>query len=292
MAAKEKYWVGGTSRAPGTAANWSTGDVVEEGDTLVWNDQAQQGMDGADLSNATPVACDCIVEDNYIFDLGSSGTPFSLNGFTYLHFASGGTSQAFFGIGASGADEGFDNVIVDTPNQRDPALTLKGSIDLLTLNNGKVAIDSTSTFTAASYIQVFGGELTIPAGVTVNTTNTTSISSGIITSSVTMETVNVGGGQFILDGTAGVNDLVRQTGGEFIWDADSSTIALADVHGGTFRTRKNRITRVMTAMRMHNNAIVDFSIGGLNITFTAGIKKYGVNEPISPKGTKIAWSAT
>lgn len=293
MAAKEKVWIAGTSKNPATVANWSTGDAVEEGDTLVFNDQAQQGMDGADLSNATPVACDVIVEPGYIFEIGSSGTAFSLNGYTYMQFSPGGSSQFFFGIGSTGANEGFQNLTVDTANQRDPVLTLKGGdIDLLTLMRGKMVIDSTCTLPAGSFVQTFGGEITVEASVTINTNNVFSVNGGIATTNTTLETLNLSAGQFILDGTAGINDIVRQTGGEFIWDADSSTIVLADVQNGTFRTRRNRITRTMTAMRMHNDAIVDFSIGGLNITFTTGIKKFGVNEPKSPAGTKIVWSAT
>lgn len=77
-------------------------------------------------------------------------------------------------------------------------------------------------------------------------------------------------------------------GGNFFWDAadqaNISTIALAEVYGGKFSTRKNRAGRTLTAGNSYGDGLFDFSIGGLNVTFTAPIRSYGTNPPRYPVG--------
>jgi len=106
------------------------------------------------------------------------------------------------------------------------------------------------------------------------------------------KTVNVSGGTLILSDAAGAATLLNQTGGEVILDSTGATIAIAEIHGGKFMTRQHRKTNTISVMRMYNNAVVDLSQGGINMTLTDGIIKLGQNDPIAPIGAKIVWTTT
>ena len=285
-------WLGGTSKNPAIDANWEGGSKPADGDTAIFNDQAQQGCDGADLSTGG-VTVAVIVEENFIYEIGSVGTPLQWSGFTLLYFGGNGTSSSYFGLGATSPTD-FDHVIVDSPSAKSDIVVVSGTIAKWTNRRGKASIDSSATVSSGGRIEVLGtagglpSELTIPSGVTVTGT-ITSVDGGKVTAGASTPTVYLDSGEFVLDGTAGIGTRLEQKGGTFYWDA-KSTIALAEVRGGVFKSRKNRVSRTMTEMWMYGDAVVDFRQGGLNTTFTAGIRVCGANQPMMPRGTKFSFA--
>lgn len=287
-------WLGGTSANPATDGNWEGGTKPANGDTVIFNDQAQQGCDGADLSAADPgITVAVIVEENFPYTIGSVGTPLQWNGFSLLSFAGNGTGSSYFGIGDTFALD-IDHVIVDSPSAKNDIVVVSDTIVRWTNRRGKASIDSGATVSSGGRIEVLGttggapSELTIPSGVTVTGT-ITSVDGGKVTTSAATPTVYLNAGEFVLDGTAGIGTRLEQRGGTFYWDA-KSTIALAEVRGGVFKSRKNRVSRTMTLMYMYDDAVVDFRQGGLNTTFTNGIRVCGANQPLMPRGTKYDFS--
>lgn len=268
-------WIGGTSTAYATDTNWSPVAVPATGVVLYYTDQAQQGMAGDDAAGKTH---DIIMDPGFIYAIGSSGVPFHPDAIGTLMYAANSILPSYFTTDVGD----IDRVVVDSQSTRDDLVNLNGTIVRIIVRRGKVLLDGASTVNGR--VSVEDGELTIPSGVTVAGLEL-SQNGGTISDSAGVPTVVKSGGEYVLDGTAGIGTYLEMHDGTFWWDASgSSTIALAELFGGAFKLRKDRAGRTLTAAHMYGNAVMDLRAGGHSITYTAPIRAYGNNQPMFPKG--------
>jgi hypothetical protein len=273
------FWTGTTSKVFALAANWNPAAIPSDGDTLVYNDDSTQGMDGGAIA-AKGFAV--IVDRGFVYEIGSSGTPFDpANGFTTIVFLASTILPCYFD--GSGT---IARLLVDTESNRDDLVNVQGTATDVTVRAGKTTLDSGATVTGS--IKVMGGTggangvLTVPSGATL-TNAEISVSGGKMTTGASLTTAIVNGGELILDGAAGVTTRLEAYDGVTWWDA-ASTIALAEIFGGALKTRKDRSGRTLTSGNMYGNGDIDFTYGGLSMTITNPIRAYGNKQPKFPKG--------
>lgn len=294
-----KTWIGSTSTSFTTAGNWSPSGIPADGDLLLFNDQATQAMDtDCDSASVGAKAFDVIVDRAYPYHCGSSSVKFGSTGdatnnkvFKTLYFAGSGLTPSYFDTGTGDTST---RVIVDTQSTKDDVINLSGngSWGDLVVRNGRAKLDLT---TITGRMQVFSGASTAQAILNVGAGNTLSsaelfISGGKVTCSSSPSKVTVMGGEFWLEGSAGVTTRLEMHGGVSYWMATtSSTIALAEIFGGTFKTTLDRSGRTLTNMNVYGTGVVDFSIGGFNITFTNPPRKLGVNDILMPPGSTVTF---
>lgn len=294
MADTVRVWKGGTSTNPATAANWDPATAIATGDTLIYNDEAGQLCDGGSFTAGEPgIDVFILVEESFPFTVGSSGTPLSFNGIQYMKFSGVGTGASYFATEATDfADLEMDNVVVNSPSTANPCVDLDGTIARLVNERGRTNIETGAV--VSGRLQVLGAisgspsVVTVPSGCTL-TGLYIAVDGGILNLSTSAIDIRQSGGEIVLGGTAGITSRHEQSGGVFYWDA-KSTIALAELSGGKFITRKNRLGRVLTASAVCGNAIMDVRIGGLNLTFTKNPVKYGDAQILRPSGLTMTGS--
>ncbi len=292
-----KVWIDtATDDDYNVANNWSPAGVPGDGDTLIFNDQALGPMtDNIDAATVGPKAFDVIVDRTFQHYIGASGDAFSTTGsgasicFGTLIFSGSGLTPSYFDANTG---DTCTRVVLDTQSASVDVLVLggAGSWGDFTLRNGKGKFAAT---TVTGRIQMLGGStnassvLNIPAGNTLSGTRTGIVSGRLVCGSAIPD-VNVSGGEFVLDGTVGIGTRLEMYGGTTFWDASaSSTIVLADIFGGTFTIRKDRIGRTLTNMGVYGSGIVDFSTGGHNVTFSNAPRIYGTNPMKMPQGMSV-----
>ncbi len=287
-------WLGGTSDDFNVAANWSPAAVPSNGDTLIFNDLAQQGI-FVNLDAATSVgkAFDVLVAPGFQFGIGTSALPFeAAEGFPLIVYQATTLVPAFFSADAA---KTITRAVVDTSSTTDNLVTFQGagSTTQVIVRQGKAALAST-TITSGGRIEVTGSqpgspaELNIPTGITLTAVDI-GLRSGTVNCSSDCINVNASGGEFNLKGGADMTALLL-TGGTCNWDAfdvsSPSTIGEAEILGGTFRIREDRAGRTLTNMNYYTGGTVDFKTGGLNVTYTNAPRNLG-GTWITPVGTSL-----
>lgn len=274
-----KIWLGSTDTDFDTAANWSPAGVPADGDTLVFNDQSTDGMDGQAVAAK---AFAIIVDRGFAHEIGTTGVPFDpANGITTLMFMGSTIKDCFFGESST-----ITLAVVDTDSAKNDLVNLDGTVTDLVVRSGQALLVGGSVITGSA--KVLGGmgggngKLTIPAGVTL-TNAEMSVKGGELNTSSAMTTCAVDGGLMILDASAGITGWLSVTDGTAWWDA-ASTIALAEIFGGAFKTRKDRLSRVLTNSNMYGSGDIDFTYGGLTMVLTNPIRAFGDRQPKFPRG--------
>ena len=290
-------WLGGTSDDFNVAANWSGVAVPSTGDTLIFNDLAQQGMfTNIDAGTTAGLAFIVLVATGFQYAIGTSALPFeAAEGFTTIVYSGSSLTPSFFSADGS---KTITRAVVDTAITKDDIVTFQGagSIDQVIVRQGKAALAAT-TITSGGRIEVTGSqpgapaELSIPTGITLTGTDI-GLREGKIDCSSDCINVNVSGGEFILNGGADMTALLL-TGGVCHWDAfnasAASTITEAEILGGTFRIRQDRQGRTLTNMNYYAGGTVDFKTGGLNVTYSNAPRNLG-GTFITPVGSSITVS--
>lgn len=238
-------------------ANWLGGSKPTTGNDLLFDHRGQY---------------DCLLNlDPSTMAFGTvTGTP----GFKKSLGASGNAFRPDSGIGTLdwAASEGvayfdteIDVVNVHSANQNANALVLDSSTggddyQLITVTDGNVTLSATATFVTAARIEVSGGRLTIPSGVTFAGTCDVIVSgTGAIDASATCPTIKTTGGVFNLNESAAAT-LVECDGGVFNW-ASAGTITTARVGpAGQFRITKD-VAKTLTTGYARGKAIVDLVLG-------------------------------
>ncbi len=286
-------WTGATDTDFNVAGNWAPSGVPSDGDTLIFNDESTKDLD-TNLSgtphNSKSYAM--LVEEGFTKQIGSSGTPLTPgNGFTTVMIR--GNSPGIF-IKAGSTD--IDRCVVDMITTKDDAFQIDGGevVDLIVMR-GKVAVAGSTTISGDVTVQGPAGsggdtvsKLTIPASCTLSGSEWF-VKGGVLQFSTSIPTLTCTGGKVYCAGSAGVSTRLEVGGtGEFWWDAGSSTIAVAHVNGGALKTRYNRVGRTLTSGFMYDDGVIDFRIGGSNMTITNSIRVFGKNMPMFPKGAAIS----
>jgi len=279
------------------AGNWTPAGVPADGDTLVYNDQADGPMDvNVDAASVGAKAHAVIVDPSFQYHIGSAAVPFSTQAsgnicFSTLIFAGSGITPSYFNADAA---DTCTRVMCDTKSATADVLVLggAGSWGDVILRDGKMKLNSA---TVTGRIQLLGGQqnaksvLNIPSGCTLTGTET-GVMGGELKCASAIPLITVGGGVFTLDGIIGIGTRLEMYGGTTYWDAGSaSVIALAEIFGGSLVTRKDRTGRTLTAGNVYGTGLMDFSVGGLNMTFTAPPRVYGSNPIRMPQGTTFTF---
>lgn len=280
-----KIFTGQTSTDGGLAANYDDNVAPATGDRIILNDQSTKDWVQGTLAGA--LTLDVIVDRGFTKTIGTSGAPMMPATLNTLIFAGNTISPCYFK-----GSTAINRVIVNSASQKDDLVNLQGSIGQIDVLAGKCLLASSPTVTGR--IKVVGSsggviaQLTIPSSTTL-TGCELYIEGGRLDVSSDVETIQVSGGEFILNGGADISVRLEMTGGITYWDASDtaapSTITLAEVMGGTLRTRMDRRGRTLTNCNVYADGDVDFSIGGCTMTISNPIRCFGSNRPKFPIGT-------
>lgn len=283
-----KWWVGSVSDDVNVAGNWDPSGVPADEDTLIYNEQAQRDC----LTNVTQAGKDFYleVERGFTRKIGASALPLKPDSFRRVHIR--GNSQ---GIYLQAGSTQIDYLELNSDSAKDDMVQIMGgSITDFTIIRGKMKLNTGVTLTGRANILGIGGDqnaiLNIDSGCTL-AGSTLTIGGGFVFASTTLVTALLNGGELTLEAAAGVSALLDADAGKIYWDSASSTIALARMRGNAaLMSRKNATGRTLTTGHQFEDGIFDFSVGGLQITFTNGIRVHGNRPPIMPMGAKYSFA--
>lgn len=296
MAATDFYYLGTASDNTFTTnANWdsslggSPDDDTSAQHTLYFNKESANQLTTS-ISRGTE-DYSIIADDGFGFWIGTSGTPFVCDDMSLLLWQANSTTSSYI----NPVDLG--RAVIDTQSTKNDALVLNPTTSHVstTVKNGRMSFGGTAILTSSIITVGSPGAtadtayLTIPSGLTA-TSCILVIYSGKVITSTTIPTVIMSGGELVLNGAAGVSTRLLMAGGVCYWDA-ASTIASAEVNGGTLKTRFNKRGRTFTAGSVYKGGLMDFSVGGLGMTFTAAPIDYTGGTGVRyPMGSKISRS--
>ena len=285
----DKIWRPSSADA-NVAGNYLPSGVPATNDTIYFTDEAAFPMTTNISAAFATKTLALVFEKGFAHYAGSSGLPMTCATWSQIIFEANTTFPSFFT-----STTATTKVCINTQSQLDNICEFNGSIGRVSLLSGRVGLNAAATVTNRIGIKAINGaaqpKLTIPAGVTL-TGIELAMNGGEVMCSAAIPKVKVENGQFTLAGSVGISGFVEMYGGVFYWDAadqaSPSVIALAEVYGGTFKTRLNRLGRTLTEGNCFGDGMFDFSIGGLNITFTNPIRAYGSNPPRYQVGASYA----
>lgn len=275
-----------------TAANWTPNGVPATAEAFSLNHLAQRALD-SNLNQSAKSFAGVVVTEDYPFQFGSSANKFQAN-ISSLAFAGGGSPGCYI----KGA---VTRAAVMAVTTADDVLTIEGSIQVLALRAGKIAVAGSSTQPAGSlwWVGALSGDeahydsskLTIASTVDLATNSTQlQIMGGSISCAANVAgTIAQAGGRFKLTDSATAALLLAQAG-LFEWESDG-TITMAHVAGSArFDGGAKDPVKTLTNMSVYDDAVADFS-RAFNTTFTNPIRRYGNATLIGPMGRTIAFAA-
>lgn len=284
-------WLGGTEGNENnfnTATNWST--VPADGDTLMFNDLSTASL----LDNIAVAAMgfDVIATSGFKYAIGTLGTEFTpANGLGTIIWSGTGIAPSYFEVPAT---KFIGRCLVNTNSNKDDLVQLSGAgkITQLTVMNGRVLLNEAilDDTDSRGRVQVLGGlgsenaRLSISPGCTL-TGSTVTISGGKLITATTLVDFVSTGGETVLNTAAGVSGTYEQHNGVVWWDA-ASTIANANVFGGTLAIRKDRVARTLTAGSVYPGGTIDFRTGNFGVTFTNALRNLG-GSYLYPVGSSV-----
>lgn len=283
-------WTGSTSTDFNVASNWAPSGVPANGDTLLFNDQAVNSL----LVNTTQAAktFDVFVDRGFAaYAIGTQANPLKPDAFNSIIFNASNLVQSFFQAGSTN----IARAVVNSASALNNGVVLQGTLVQIVVLSGKVGFAGTPTISGR--VQVVGSTGSSPSELTIPSASTLTgcefyVEGGKLDCSSDLETIHVADGEFIINGGMDITGRLEMTGGRTWWDAfdntSPSTVALAEILGGTFATRKERTGRTLTTCNMYGSGSVDFRIGGIGMTVTNPIRAFGTNQPVFPMGTSYA----
>lgn len=277
----KKYFTGATSGAYATATNWQGGVAPVDGDEIWLTELATQSL-ATGLTVAAVAWLKLVATRGYKHSLGSVGNEAEpANGIgTMIWEATGEGSEGHF-------DTEIDYAYIDTPAQGVGVImsgtTAGDEMTELHLRNGLVTLGANFDFVAAGRIQVDGGRLVIPAGVTMGASSRIIQTGGKITSAQTIINLILDGGEFVLDAAAAAT-LIAISGSGLLTHKSTGTIADLILSGGVLDTRTYDLARTITNAfgRAPARAIL-----GYDTAVTNGWKKCGYWAPEYSHGEVI-----
>jgi len=288
--ADTKTWIGGTSTAYATAANWDTVTVPATGDTIIYNHQAQQGcLTGCDAGSDGHTYPKVIVTSGYKYGLAANGDPLDPTAITKLYW-----SSAFAGTSYLKGD--IDDGTFESPTGEAGVVSIDGTLNHIALNGGKMHLTTNADLNSGDKLLVMTesrgvpSRLTIDSGVTLTTSHIVMNGGEIVTLAAPV-TLTVNGGHAILRGTAAATLINIDGDGVVDWDS-TGTIAMFHVRGdGLLRSIQYTRAKTLTEGHMYGNGRVDLrGKGGQLFTLTNGIFVHGANSPLFAPGSVVAVS--
>lgn len=276
--------------------------VPSDGDTAIFGKRATGPMTG-NLDQATwgAKALTVIVEEGFEHYIGESGNPWVLGAYNSLIFKAKNTNAKSYFRGDdtdAGKDGDFDRIFVDARQGKEDLVNIDTAgtspeVKDVFISSGSVTFAGATTFTG-TIVTADDGVCTIPSAC-VLTNAEINVHGGTFSLSSSAPDIEIAGGLFNFKGSnVDIATILRMYGGEFRWIAfdptNQSTIALAELYGGTFRTADDRGGRTLTTARMYRNAVMDLTRGGLALSLTNPVECYGANRPNFGTGAKYAKS--
>ncbi len=276
-----KTWIGdgGAATDASVAANWSAAGVPVNGDTLVFNEQAnRECVIAVAAANWAGIAFKIIETAGFRYWVGTGAEPFEpAEGITALLHSGAGLTPDYFQVPNAKAAAA---VLINTTATRDDKVVLSGAgeVTSLVVRQGKCKLNTltlASGGTATVLAPPGGGtsELYIPPSTTL-TGSVINVQGGRVRCESAFITVNQSDGEFIHGGAVNGTTL-NQYGGMFQWDATASTLTKVNGYGGSFRIAEAKSGRIITNIDTHPGHTLDMRIGGHLVTFTNPLRNYG-----------------
>ena len=283
------FWVGGTSTAWDTAANWSGGAVPSNSDTVVFTDSritVNQNVAGATTTN---VPLNIYLDPSYEGNLGSSGTylTFDASNITQVYIA--GTGKQYLNI-ASG--DTITEMIVLTDNKASDAVNIDadGTLTNLFVLKGQVNVVSGANVTTMNiaYESSKTGDATvnIQAAAAVTTVNQ---AAGVLNSAEAVTTLNMEGGAATwTDGN--ITTVNIHGGGTLVYKSDTHTITALNVFNGFCDLSQEGSPKTITNCNIYNQGTVDTRSGAAaaTLTFTNAARKFGPGASLLQSGSAFS----
>ena len=273
-----KTWIGNNGGNEGdwaTAANWSASGVPASGDDLMFDGNANndvlltnQPAGGADDFDSITITSD------FEYNFGTAAgpvvfSPSSDNGADVLRIDASGcpTYCRISGL--------FPDATILDSGTAATACELTGTYTLLNLIKGTITMVTGCTITTGNILYsstpASDVTLTIPASCTI--TNLYQRGGSVTSSSAVATRLDMDAGTFTH--SAGNMATLNMRGGSYYWNGEGTTLAKANLFGGTFDTRNNGVAKTITNMDVWPTATVYLNNGGKNITLTNAANYYG-----------------
>ena len=246
-------WLGADSTDPTdfeTSANWEGGVVPGAGDTLIFSPEYNNPLT-SNIDQGTTAFSEVIVEAGYSADIGATGDP--LKG-SFSSFQYHGSGRIWIDFSTA---SGIDPVVTKSApfNQGQYSVHMKGSIDVLTVSGGSVAVASGQSDTASvATLTVSGGRVNISSRTTALTT--VNQSGGKIFAHCDAGTVKIMNGDFHTVESAGITTSLTQYGGVSRLNG-SGTIALLALNDNALSVfTENGVPRTITTLTQNGGNIM------------------------------------
>jgi len=282
-----KTWVGGTSNALGTGANWDGAAEPDDGDTLIFNHRSAGNnpcTSGCDAGTAGDTYPKVIVSEGYKQQLGASGDPLDPAAITELYWQSGHEGTSYID-GTSLVDGTFQSPVASN------VVEFKGEAQHIALNSGQLHL--VSGFTIANGDQLIEvsqstgvkTRLTIDSGLTF-TGSEVHATGGEIVNASTLIDLHVSGDAvvFLRDAAAVTGSIYIDDNATVYWDS-SGTLAMVHVKGGKLVSRSYTLEKTLSELHMYGDAQVDLRGQGGDIITLTKCCVHGKNMPLLPPGT-------
>lgn len=276
-------WTGTADGDFGNASNW-TGDGPDDGDSLIYNDQATAACDtDCDADSNGHTYAQVAVTRGYNYALGASGDALDPTAITVLCWESGFAGVSYI----SGA---ITDGTVNSPGGG--TLQLSGETTRLHVTQGVVQYTSTASFAASSYVSIDergGGTSLVIIDAGINATDYANLEvrmeGGELRASSTVPTLRVYGGTAMLDGSATCTALEVGVDGRFVYRTSGN---ITTVHNyGYFDASDKTREKTITTMHAYDGSTVDLSSGGDFLTIS-NFWAHGRVNLILGAGTKVA----
>ena len=281
----DQYWIGGTSGAFGTAANWLSAGVPADGDNLWYGEWSLQSC-ATGLTQAAKAFPLVIATKGFKFSIGSVGNELEPeNGIGTLIWEATGAASEFH------ADTEIDYIHANSP-ALGVGMVLqctKAGDETTELHqqDGLITLGANFNFVNASLVRVNGGRLIIASGCTMGTGNIIEQFGGEITSSQALITAKITGGTLNLDGTATATLIeTNGPGARFNWKS-TGTITGLRCNDGICDALTNDKARTLTQGWGRNPGRF---LAGHGLVTTSDWITEGGWTPTYPHGVKIGRS--
>ena len=261
------YWVGNTSNAWETAANWSGAAIPTGADDVVFTESRVGTNKNVAGLKTTYVPANIFIDPTYTGNIGSSGTylEFDASNVTQLYIA--GLGEYYFTCDTGDA---ITTTVVNTPNMAPTAVSLDsaGTLTAVYVIRGHCNIVSGATVptlnVAYSTMSAGDSDVTVQSGVTLTTLNQTA---GKVNCDSAMTTLNCNGGNCEVT-TGNITTVNVNGGGHFQYSTDGGVLTTLNIYSGTASLATEGTTKSVGSTNVYNGGTFDIRSGSATATLT------------------------
>lgn len=250
-------WLGTTSTAFGTAANWSGGSVPSASDSIRFVANYSNPIAAHDFSGTA--LADVVFEKGFAATVGSKTGNLKLT-CTFFEFA--GTGVSYIDLAASSIAPRVVTTAT-TPGAGLYALNLIGSaLTTLSVESGSVAVAAAhGTTSTVATIRQRGGELKVGEGTTLTTY---SGYGGTATILASMTNANVYGSSVTTGEQGTITTLTMESG--LLVANSSGTITTATLNGGELDLASSGGNRTVTTLQVNAGGSISYDPSAITLS--------------------------